>query len=435
MPFQKVLDTIRQSLWFIPGLWVIGCTFAAFGLVVLDTATPQIASELPLVFGGGPEGARGLLSSIASSMITVAGVVFSITIVALQLASSQYSPRVLRSFMRDRPSQIVLGSFIGSFVYAILVLRTIRTEQEGSSAFVPAIAVTGAIVLALVALGMLVYYIHHIATRMQASQITAAVATETLDEVARQQREAEEHPRPPVRSRPSGDPTSFIPATRSGYLQYVEADELVEIAVEYRMTIRLEAAPGNWVQHHAPLFGFWDAEPSDEIAGRLHRQVAVGTERVLHQDPGFGIQQLVDIAVKALSPGINDPTTAINAVHRITEILVTAGKGALSSRDHTDADGAVRLDDAARGLPGAARRLVRGGHPLRRRVPTVARAVSGALDVLSRTVAPGARGRDRRHAGVAPPRPGRSVARAKPILVRSRLCSTSTTARAASSAG
>lgn len=387
MPFQKVLDTIRQSLWFIPGLWVIGSTIAAFGLVLLDIATPEIASELPLIFGGGPEGARGLLSSIASSMITVAGVVFSITIVALQLASSQYSPRVLRNFMRDRPSQIVLGSFIGSFWYAILVLRTIRVEQEGSSAFVPAFAVTGAIMLSLMALGMLVYYIHHIATQIKPSHITAAIATETLEEVARQQRVAEDHPRPAGRSRPSGDPSSFIPATRSGYLQYVEADELVEIAAEYRMTIRLEAAPGNWVQQHAPLFGFWDAEPSDEIARRLHRQVAVGTERVLHQDPGFGIQQLVDIAVKALSPGINDPTTAINAIHRITEILVAAGRGGLASQEHTDAEGTVRLVVPRAGfgelLEVSFEEIVHFGVA----VPTIARAIADALDVLSRTVA------------------------------------------------
>ncbi|MEO5987003.1 MAG: DUF2254 domain-containing protein [Candidatus Limnocylindria bacterium] len=386
MPFKKVLDTIRQSLWFVPGLWVVGCTIAAFSLVVLDTATPELASELPLVFGGGPEGARGLLSSIASSMITVAGVVFSITIVALQLASSQYSPRVLRSFMRDRPSQIVLGSFIGAFVYAILVLRTIRSEQEGSSAFVPALAVTGAIVLSLVALAMLVYYIHHIATRMQASQITAAVATEALDEVARQRRAADEHPQPAIRSRPSGEPTSFVPATRSGYLQYVEADALVEIAAEHRMTIRLEAAPGDWVQQHTPLFGFWDAEPSDEIAQRLHRHVAVGTERVMHQDPGFGIQQLVDIAVKALSPGINDPTTAINGIHRITEILVAAGRAGFVPQEHTDDEGTVRLVMPRTGfeelLWAAFEEIIHFGAG----VPTVARAVVGALDDLSVTV-------------------------------------------------
>ncbi len=386
MPFQKILDTIRQSLWFIPGLWVIGSTIAAFGLVLLDTATPEIASELPLIFGGGPEGARGLLSSIASSMITVAGVVFSITIVALQLASSQYSPRVLRNFMRDRPSQIVLGSFIGSFWYAILVLRTIRVEQEGSSAFVPSVAVTGAIVLSLVALGMLVYYIHHIATRMQASQITAAVATETLEEVARQQREADEHPQPPIRHRPTGEPTHFIPATRSGYLQYVAADELVEIAAAHRMTVRLESAPGDWVQHHAPLFAFWDAQPSEEIAARLFRHVAVGTERVLYQDPGFGVQQLVDIAVKALSPGINDPTTAINAIHRITEILVAAGRGGLLPPDHTDAEGTVRLVMPRAGfaelLEVSFEEIIHFGAD----VPTIARAVTDALDVVSRTI-------------------------------------------------
>ena len=192
MPIRKILDGIRQSLWFVPAVWVIVCGAAAYGMVGLDHAARGFAQSLPLVFGGGPEGARGLLSAIASSMITVVGVVFSITIVALQLASSQYSPRVLRNFMRDRASQITLGSFIGVFIYSLLVLRTVRADADGRDEFVPVLAVSGALVLTVVAAAMLVYFIHHIATRMQVSYITATVARETLEEVDRQDAESRE---------------------------------------------------------------------------------------------------------------------------------------------------------------------------------------------------------------------------------------------------
>ena len=209
MSVRKVLDAIRQSLWFVPAIWSAACGAAALGMVAIDHATPDVASGVPFVFGGGPEGARGVLSAIAGSMITVVGVVFSITIVALQLASSQYSPRVLRNFMRDRASQFTLGSFIGVFVYSLLVLRTVRSEADGREEFVPGLAVTGAVLLAVVAVAMLIYFIHHIATRMQASYITAAVAGETLEEVDRQA-----GARPDHADEVSPSPSEVLPETR-----------------------------------------------------------------------------------------------------------------------------------------------------------------------------------------------------------------------------
>ncbi len=340
MSLQRLLDTTRQSLWFIPTLWAIGGTVAAFGLVAIDAATPDFAAQYPLVFGGGPEGARGLLSSIAGSMITVAGVIFSITIVALQLASSQYSPRVLRNFMRDRPSQIVLGSYIGTFVYSLLVLRTIRSVQEGGTSFVPAIAVTGAIVLALVAIGMLVYYIHHIATRIQATHITEDVARETIEQI---EREASDAAPGGSTAAPEEEPRAVLVARRSGYLQYVKIDELKRLAERYRIVIVVRSAPGDWIQQYTPLFSIWGGEPSDELDDQLQGHITVGAERVIHQDPGFGVRQLVDIGLKGLSPGINDPTTTVNVIHHLTEVLVTAGRASLPAADHADDEGNLRL--------------------------------------------------------------------------------------------
>ena len=387
MPLQKILDGIRQSLWFVPAVWVILCGAAAFGMVALDAAAPDVDSQLPLVFGGGPEGARGLLSAIASSMITVVGVVFSITIVALQLASSQYSPRVLRNFMRDRASQITLGSFIGVFVYSLLVLRTVRSEADGRDEFVPAFAVTGAVILAVVAVGMLVYFIHHIATRMQVSYITAAVARETIEEIDRQAQARQDHGAGPDSIERPDERGVIVRASQSGYLQYVETDKLVELARERDLVIRVTTKPGAWVQRHAPLFEVW-GDDGDGLEEELRDLVSVGDERVVFQDPQFGLQQLVDIAVKALSPGVNDPTTARNALHRIVEILVAAGRARLTAAEHRDAEGRIRVWSPRPDFAELLRVSFEEVHHFGHEIPSVTRSIGEALDAIASAVGP-----------------------------------------------
>ena len=385
-PIRKITDAISESLWFVPAVWVLACGAAAFGAVALDSYVARdLAVEVPLVFGGGPEGARGLLSAIASSTITVVGVVFSITMVALQLASAQYSPRVLRNFMRDRPSQVTLGSFIGAFVYALLVLRTVRADSGDREEFVPVLAVTGAVLLAVVAVAMLVYFVHHIASRMQVSHITATVAKETLDEIDRQAKAHEPADDGASEPRPEA-PGSIIPAQASGYLQYVEIDELVELAESEGAVIGLEVAPGEWVQRHAPLFRAWGGSRSDDLTSRLHDHVSVGDERVVYQDPGFGVQQLVDIGVKALSPGINDPTTARNVLHRLAQILVAAGRAQLTPAHHRDESGTVRLLVPAPGFESLLWTAVEEIHHFGREIPTIARAIRAALDTVEKQV-------------------------------------------------
>ncbi len=386
MPIRKILDGIRQSLWFVPAVWVIVCGAAAFGMVGLDHAARDFAQSLPLVFGGGPEGARGLLSAIASSMITVVGVVFSITIVALQLASSQYSPRVLRNFMRDRASQITLGSFIGVFIYSLLVLRTVRADADGRDEFVPVLAVSGALVLTVVAVAMLVYFIHHIATRMQVSYITATVARETLEEVDRQDAESRELEGRRPGALPEGA-GAIVPASESGYLQYVETAELVELAERDDLVIRVALAPGGWVQRHAPLFEVW-GKHRDDLAAELRDLVSVGDERVVFDDIEFGVQQLVDIAVKALSPGVNDPTTARNALHRIVEIVVAAGRAELTPAEHYDSSGRVRLRTPRADFGQLMRTAFEEIHHFGNEIPTISRSLNEALDTIETAVGP-----------------------------------------------
>ncbi len=342
MLLLKWWTTVRDSLWFIPAIWVLASALLAIVMVEVDRATPEFAAEFPLVFGGGVDGARGLLSSIAGSMITVAGVTFSMTIVALQLASSQFSPRVLRNFMRDRSSQVVLGAFIGSFTYAILVLRSIRGSQDRMPAFVPSVAVTVGIVLALLAMGMFVYFIHHIASRIQLSSVVAAIADETTDQVRREWSSESRD------ARATGLPTGVagqIAARGSGYLQLIDRERLTRIAIERNIVVRLDVKPGAWAQEDAPLFSVWPegAADGEEIADALWARVSLGAQRSIEQDAAFGIRQLVDVSLKAISPGINDPTSASDCIVRLGQILVASGRRHQPATVHCDDDGEPRL--------------------------------------------------------------------------------------------
>lgn len=176
---KSLLGELRSSLWFVPTLMVVGAGALAVGLIEVDARlNRELLTNFPRLFGAGAEGSRGMLSSIAGSMITVAGVTFSITIVALSLASSQYTPRILRNFMRDRANQTVLGVFVGIFTYCLIVLRTIRGGDE--NLFVPSLSVVVGVILAVVGIGFLIFFIHHIAASIQASNIIASVAEETI---------------------------------------------------------------------------------------------------------------------------------------------------------------------------------------------------------------------------------------------------------------
>jgi uncharacterized membrane protein len=362
-------ERIRHSLWFIPTLCVLAAAIFALAMVALSDAV-EGTGDLPLVFSAGPDGARAMLQAIASSVITVAGVTFSITIVALQLTSTQFSPRVLRNFLRDRPNQLVLGSFMGTFTYCLLVLRSIRSENElDGTAFVPNLAITGALVLAFVSLGMLIYFIHHISVRIQVTSIVASVAKDTLRTIGTITEWHERKPErgwealPPHESAAVVPPSGAVPAStastghavvrarESGSLQLVDLDGLVRHAERAGGTYRVLVAPGGWVQRGAPIATF-GPEPADGVGDRgsmdhediVAEALGIGDERSLQHDVAFGIQQLVDIGVKALSPSVNDPTTAMTCIDRLVEVLVAAGDAPDAPRRFADSSGAVRVE-------------------------------------------------------------------------------------------
>lgn len=322
-------NDLKDSLWLLPSLCTLLCAGLAVVLVTLDSGLKvgDPVMRNPLLFGGGADGARGVLTAIAGSVVTVTGTIFSVVIVALQLASGQFTPRVMRHFTGDRINQTVLAVMIGTFTYCLLVLRTIRTSDDEGGAFVPAISVSVGILLALVCVGGLILFIHHSAKQLQVSFIIQRAAEDTLRLVN------ETYPAtgdrdslPPGSPLPKGEPV-VVRARSSGYLQDIDLDHLKGIASGRDLSIQLPHTYGTHVLVGMELARIWrNGGPvdDDDLQG-IHDNLITGVERTLLHDVTFGIRQIADIAVKALSPGINDPTTATQVIDTLNDLLVQAG--------------------------------------------------------------------------------------------------------------
>ncbi len=329
----------------MPALVVAAAVGLAVLLVEVDSLSRfSLAEHWPRLFGAGAEGARGLLSTVASSMITVAGVVFSITLVSLALAASQYSSRVLRNFMSDRVNQVVLGVFVGVFAYCLVVLRTIRGEDSGE--FVPSLAVLGGLVLAFAGIGVLIHFIHHISVSIQASHILARAMQETLRAVdhlfpegAGQEMTASA---PDADASPGSAPWHPVLAARSGYLQSIDTGGLLAWADEQDVVVRMERCIGEFTFEGLPVLSVAGRPLDDRDREHLGGSHVIGRQRTVEQDAAFGIRQIVDVALKALSPGINDTTTAQMSVEHLTAILLRLGERRIESR-FRGKDGKLRL--------------------------------------------------------------------------------------------
>ncbi len=336
---RSILDYLRSSLWFVPALMIVGAAALGLGLIEVDANLDRarLQERWPWLFGAGAAGARGTLTAIASSMITIAGVAFSITIVALTLASSQYTSRILRNFMRDRANQVVLGAFVGIFIYCLVVLRTIRGGNEG--AFVPPLAVLVAVLLAFVGIACLIFFIHHIASGIQAETIIKAASDETIDAVDRlfpkemgEEVDAEQNAGAPT------DESRWHPvaALRTGFIQGVNGDALLEAARQRRTVIRMERGVGEFIVEQSTLVCIAAGAPDEEFTARIDATFTIGHRRTMVQDAGFGVRQIVDVALKALSPGINDTTTAVTCVNYLSAILARLAARRIESRYRTD---------------------------------------------------------------------------------------------------
>lgn len=336
-------EDTRSSLRFVPALMALGAIVLAIAFIEVDSHVSYGALiTWPVLIGSSAEGARNVLSAIAGSMITVAGVTFSITIVALSLASNQFTPRILRNFMRDRTNQVVLGVFTSVFIYCLVVLRAIRGGEE---AFVPSLSVLFAIALSLASIGFLIYFIHHVATSIQASTIISSVAKETIDTIIflfpDELGEGEEEDKKEEELKDQlWEP---IPSISTGYIQRVAPDALLGFAEENGVIVKMERGIGEFIIEGSPLasLALCDGLKAD-AAHALNDLYAVNSYRTIREDTGFGIRQIVDIALKALSPGINDTTTAVICIDYLGSILYCLARRSIPPRNRYS-DGELRV--------------------------------------------------------------------------------------------
>ena len=323
---------VRESLWFIPGLMVGGSFVLALGLIEVDNNIDRkTLLDYPRIFGVGANGSRAMLVAIASSMLTVAALAFSLTLNTVAQASSQYTPRVIRNYLDDHWNQFAFGYFVSVFTYCLIVLRSIR---EGEDAFIPGISVISGLLMAIGGVGVLIYFIHHIGISLQATNIVARITTETrkaIDSLYPEQiGEAVEadHKAEIIESL---DIAKWYPvfSGSSGYIQMFDVEAAEALARDYELVIRTERELGEFVAEGGTLasVGGVPRGPEKDITKMINSFFMINRHRAIEQDVGFGIRQLVDIALKALSPGVNDTTTALNCLDRLGELIgILAGR-------------------------------------------------------------------------------------------------------------
>jgi uncharacterized membrane protein len=307
---------LRGSLWLKPALAV--ALALATGALLSRVVLPEDSLLGSMVFRGDADDARQLLTAVTQTMITVTSLVFVLTVVALQIASSQFSPRLLRTFLRDRGTQLVLSTFVGTVAYSLAGLHTVGSPSVGGQAFVPRLAVTGSLLLALISVGMLVYYIQHITDSIRIDTIMRQVETTTLSVVRRAMPLRAPHPVPVLPEIPAA--AEPVLALRSGYVQRFRLGGLLNLAASHDATICVSEMIGSHVVRGCPIAWIWGA-PADRFTRAVANAVVIDHERKAEHDIGFGLRQLVDIAGRTLSPSLNDPYSAVQSLHHLTVVL------------------------------------------------------------------------------------------------------------------
>ncbi len=358
----RLSDTLRESYWFVPTIMALAALLLALTTVTIDSHAGSTAwtTGLPGLDAARPDGARSLLSAIGGSMIGVAGTTFSVTIAAVVYASGQYGPRLLSNFMSDRGNQVTLGTFIATFVYSLVVLRTIRSAGEGGTsavAFVPQLALLIALVLVLCSIAVLIFFIHHVPMCIHINSVIEQIGARLVADIEARFPPSDQRPAPPG---PGDLPDPEISAADTrhvdqeqgapihchgiGYIQLIDVASIIAVAHAHDMIVRLHGEPGDFVHKHSVLMTAWPAENcTEQAAAALRNACALGARRSALQDLRFLIDELVEIAARALSPGVNDPFTANSCLDWLGAAMATLARRSLPSGQHTDAQGRLRL--------------------------------------------------------------------------------------------
>lgn len=326
-------NRLTSTLWFVPTL-LVGCgVLLGILLVGVDYFIGSLIGYFPRLFGVQASGARDMLAVVATSAITVAGTAFSITIVALTLASTQFSPRILRNFMRDTGNQVVLGILVGIFAYCIVVLRTIQDSgNQLNNDFVPSIAVVFGAFLGLAVIGCLIYFIHHVAISIQATSIVSLIAKETMQEIRATFPNTNDSPDidEQITRRLTNTDYLTITTDETGYVQNADVQELVNLAQKNDLILRMQRRIGQFTIEGLSVLEIFPNQPdfvlTEELSAALRETYEISSFRTVAGDVAFGLRQIVDIALKALSPAINDSTTAVTCIDYLTAVMVCLAK-------------------------------------------------------------------------------------------------------------
>jgi uncharacterized membrane protein len=344
-------DVLHSSYWFLPAIMaVLAVGLATFTIWLDGKINYQAVQHFGWVYTGGANGASTLLSAIAGSVITVAGITFSLMITALTLAASQFGSRLLRNFMRDTGNQLVLGTFTATFIYSLLVLRTVRSEE--GDIFVPHISVTVSLGLAVISLGVLIYFIHHVANSIQVTFVIKTVSDDLNYSIDRlyPQRMGRDVPQQKVGRAQEEIPADFeqtarpIWAGKDGYIQAIDSEELLRLAIEHNFIVQIEHRPGYFIVKGSTLARVWPGQNlNDELASQIRDLFILGHQRTQTQDVEFDINQLVEVAIRALSPAINDPFTAMMCTDRLGAALCRLAQKDFPSRCRYDEQDNLRI--------------------------------------------------------------------------------------------
>lgn len=392
IPLEHVRSWLRESFWFIPLLLLLASALLAAATLWIDWTVEGERWHgivlLDWVQLGGHQGARALLVAVAGAIMTVVGVIFSVTIAVLALATSQFGPRLLRSFIRDRANQAVLGAFLATFLYCVIVSLTIGAEGDP----LPRLSLMTAIGLTVMSLLVFVFFVHHVATSIQADHVIAAVAREVDEVIERHYAPAGERHQEAAAALPDWFEADAgeVRAPCDGYLTVIDVDRLLAVAVARDLVGSLESAIGRFFKRGDVLLRAGPRRALDDATrDALRGCFYLGDARTTEQDLGFAMDQLVEVALRAMSPSINDPFTATRCVDRLEAALARLARRAPPPSARRDEAGQLRLVIPWLELPDAITAVFR---PLRSIAGDllVARRLAEALATLARCV-PGER--------------------------------------------
>jgi uncharacterized membrane protein len=332
---EALREYLAGALWVLPFTAGVLALVAALLMVTVDPPDGSLLAGLE--FRGSAEDARAMLLAITGTVVTVIALVLGLSVVALQLTSTQYSPRLLRDFLRDRPNQLALSVFLATFAYCAALLFSVGVGPEPQD--YPRLAVSVGLLLLFASMGMVVYFADHLSHSLQVEAIMRRIEREALQVIRHMPTDVDlDPPSPPAWA-------VEIPAQHSGYVQTTHPELLLPLAIRHRVGIALTTGVGQHLPAGSPLALIWTPSPQDplpdlkEVTHALAAHVGIGFERTRQQDSAFGIRQLVDVAVKALSPAVNDPYTAVQAIHHMTVIFGEMARMPMGPRVARDPDG------------------------------------------------------------------------------------------------